>query len=192
VTGWSPPSNDELVLATGRLLLRPVVGGDADALFEHARDVDLPRHMTWSAHTAVEQTREFVAGCVVARETAQGYVWTILENARVAGLIGLDGVQRGRPGVRFDRAEIGYWLGREFRGRGLMTEAARAVLETGFGRLALHKVTSHAFVENTSSLRVLEKLGFTVVGRKREDVKKGDVWHDQLALELLAHELPAA
>lgn len=183
------PSDDELTVHTERLLLRPVAVDDATALFEHASDPELPRQMTWAAHASVAQTREFLASCVAEREAGREFVWVIEESGRVAGLVGVEGVVRGVLASRFDRAELGYWLGRDFRGRGLMTEAARAALEMAFGVLALHKVTVHAFSENHASLRVIEKLGFTRVGRKREDVRKDGVWHDQIAYEMLSGEL---
>jgi [ribosomal protein S5]-alanine N-acetyltransferase len=59
------------------------------------------------------------------------------------------------------RAELGYWIGVPFWGKGCATEAAQAVLRYGFGQLDLHRVFATHFNENSASGRVLKKLGMT-------------------------------
>lgn len=62
-------------------------------------------------------------------------------------------------------AELGFWLGREYWGRGIATEAATAVIAHGFGPGRYAAFTSSHFADNLASGRVLEKLGFEV-GRR--------------------------
>ncbi|WP_458796747.1 GNAT family N-acetyltransferase [Streptococcus suis] len=57
-------------------------------------------------------------------------------------------------------AELGYWLGQSFWGQGLIPEASQVLLDYGFAQLSLDKIWCCAFVENSKSLRVQEKLGF--------------------------------
>ena len=65
------------------------------------------------------------------------------------------------------RAEIGYVLGRAWWGQGLMTEAARAVVEWGLSRSTIYRVWAVTDVDNRASARVLEKTGMLREGRLR-------------------------
>jgi RimJ/RimL family protein N-acetyltransferase len=70
-------------------------------------------------------------------------------------------------------------------GRGLATEAARAILTFGFEAMELHRVEAMVDPENLASLRVLEKLGFVREGRTREDYRFEDQFRDTVRLGLL-------
>lgn len=182
----TPPSDDALVLKTGRLVLRPSRVEDAPLLFEHCSDPRVPRYMLWAPHRELGETKNFLEGCMQARSAGTGYTWCIFEDEGFRGVIGIDGIMRQVLAVRYDRGELGYWLGLAHHGRGLMIEAAGAVVGCAFARLGLHKVTVGAFAHNTASLRVIEKLGFTRVGLKQRDVWRDGVWHDQIVFEMLA------
>jgi RimJ/RimL family protein N-acetyltransferase len=147
--------------------------------------------MTWAPHTDPGATAEFLRSCVEARGKARGWCWAILEGGQFRGLVGVEGIRRQVAAVRQDRAELGYWIGIPFHGRGLVTEAARAATAFGFARLALHKIIVRAVAENAASLRVIAKLGFTEVGLMREDVFRDGVWQDLRHFEMLATD-PAA
>ncbi len=80
--------------------------------------------------------------------------------------IALDGALIGMCGLdpRQDGGELGYWLGVPFWGRGLATEAARAVIDYAFAELGHEVLSSGARVSNPASRRVLEKCGFQWTG----------------------------
>jgi RimJ/RimL family protein N-acetyltransferase len=78
---------------------------------------------------------------------------------------------------RFDRAEIGYWLGEPFWNRGYATEATGAMLRFGFGTLGLNKITSSYLAQNPASGRVMQKCGMTREGELKEHVRKGNTYH---------------
>lgn len=63
--------------------------------------------------------------------------------------------------------ELGYWLGEEFWGRGIMTEAARALVGWGFQNLICERIYVELFAENKASEQVIKKAGFTYEGRLR-------------------------
>jgi ribosomal-protein-alanine N-acetyltransferase len=73
---------------------------------------------------------------------------------------------------RFNRAELGYWIGHGYWNRGYCTEAAIAIVEYGFETLGFHKISGRHFVGNRSSGRVLEKVGMIHEGVLRDDVLK--------------------
>jgi RimJ/RimL family protein N-acetyltransferase len=73
-------------------------------------------------------------------------------------------------------AEVGYWIGREFWGRGIMVEAVRAATQYGFDVLDLVRVFAVPFVTSTRSSRVLEKAGYVREGlMRRSAVKEGRI-----------------
>lgn len=87
-----------------------------------------------------------------------------------------------RPGVDVERisAEIGYWLGERFWGRGIMTDALRAATEYAFRNPDLQRIFAVPFAGNTASCRVLEKAGYCVEGRLRHSAIKDGVVTDQI------------
>ena len=71
-------------------------------------------------------------------------------------------------------AEIGYWLGEEFWGKGIMTEAVRAVTDLAFSNFQLCRIYASVFEWNRASCRVLEKAGYICEGiMKQSAVKDG-------------------
>jgi RimJ/RimL family protein N-acetyltransferase len=77
-------------------------------------------------------------------------------------------------------AEIGYWLGEQFWGRGIATEALTAVTEYAFRNFDLCRLYAHVFEWNPASARVLEKAGYQFEGRLKKSVTKDGQTIDQL------------
>lgn len=77
-------------------------------------------------------------------------------------------------------AEIGYWLGEDFWGKGIATDALKAVTEHAFANFDLCRIFAHVFEWNGASARVLEKAGYTLEGRLRKSVTKEGQTIDQL------------
>lgn len=69
-------------------------------------------------------------------------------------------------------AEIGYWLGEPFWGRGIMTEAVRALTGHAFATFDLARIYAGVFESNPASMRVLEKAGYAFEARLRKAVTK--------------------
>jgi len=86
------------------------------------------------------------------------------------------------------RAELGYWIGVPYWGRGVATEAARAVMAFGFETLRLNRIYAHCFTGNIASQRVLEKMGMRHEGQSRRHIQKWDRLIDVENYELLACE----
>ena len=77
-------------------------------------------------------------------------------------------------------AEIGYWLGEDFWGRGIATEALIAVTDYAFANYDLCRLYAHVFDWNPASVRVLEKAGYEFEGRLKKSVTKNGQTIDQL------------
>lgn len=101
--------------------------------------------------------------------------WAIDVDGEAVGGISL------HPGTDIERigAEIGYWLGAEHWGRGVMTEAVRLVTEHGLGALGFERIFAVPFTHNTASVRVLEKCGYVHEGTLRRSGVKDGVVLDQ-------------
>ena len=91
----------------------------------------------------------------------------------------------GGAGLRIEpdhrRAELGYWIGVPYWGNGYATEAARAIVNYGFGTLGLHRIFASHFGNNHASARVLTKIGMRHEGSLRAHVLK---WGEFLDLEM--------
>jgi [ribosomal protein S5]-alanine N-acetyltransferase len=117
---------------------------------------------------------------------ARGYITYNLEQQRPTSFaIEVDGSAVGgislRPGEDIERrtAEMGYWLGEEYWGRGIVTAAIRLVTEYAFGECDLDRVFAVPFVHNEASWRALEKAGYAREGLMRKSAIKDGVVYDQ-------------
>ncbi len=111
---------------------------------------------------------------------------TRLEDGALVGAIGL--------AISGDnaRAEMGYWIGVPYWGRGYATEAAAAVLAHGFRALGLERIHACHFSGNVASGRVLRKIGMTHEGRQRRHVRKDGRLEDLELYGVLREEFEAA
>jgi RimJ/RimL family protein N-acetyltransferase len=104
------------------------------------------------------------------------------ETDELCGAIGL------HPEPPHQRAEIGYWLGVPYWNRGIMTEAAEAILAYGFKALGLNRIFATHFTRNPASGRVMQKIGMTFEGILREHLRKDDHFEDVANYSILRRE----
>lgn len=83
------------------------------------------------------------------------------------------------------KCETGFWLQKEFWGKGYINEAARSVIDFAFERLKLHRIEATVETENTASIKTLVKLGFRLEGTQRECEWKINRWIDLHQFALL-------
>ncbi|MBX3156940.1 MAG: GNAT family N-acetyltransferase [Deltaproteobacteria bacterium] len=184
------PRLDELDLRieTQRLVLRPYVEGDVDALWPSVSDPEFPRMMMWPVHAHRDDTLAYIRGTAEDVRQNVGVTWGIELEGRAIGSIGLRGIVWQVGACRADRAELGYWVAKAWWGKGIMTEAAHAAVGFGFETIGLHKISTACFVENAASRRVIEKVGFRHVGRVEDDLWRDGAWHAQHRYELTSPE----
>jgi RimJ/RimL family protein N-acetyltransferase len=82
-------------------------------------------------------------------------------------------------------AEIGYWLGEPYWGKGIATRAVRALTEYAFANFDLARIYGEVFEWNPASARVLEKAGYTCEGRLRKSVTKDGKTIDRLVYAII-------
>jgi ribosomal-protein-alanine N-acetyltransferase len=113
-----------------------------------------------------------------------GYSFLIFdrESGRMAGGISIVNIRRGVA----QSGQIGYWMGQEFAGRGLMSEALGLLVDHAFDRLRLHRIEAACIPDNQRSIRVLEKAGFRREGLLRSYLKINGLWQDHYLYALIA------
>ena len=146
-------------------VLREVVETDLPVLYEYERD---PEAAAMAAFPARERDA-FMAHWAKTLANDSALTWTVVSDGAVAGNIGC-WEDHGR---RF----VGYWIGREFWGRGLATQALGELVDVVDAR-PLH---AHVVKTNVASIRVLEKCGFVEV-----EEHAGDDGIVELLMELRA------
>src|SRR5262249_1048252 len=147
--GVTPPT-----LETERLLLRPFRPDDAADVQQLASAREIAAMTLMIPQPYPEGAAEaWIAeqAASVGRPDAVG-VATVVRNEEL--LAGAGGLRLERA---HDRAELGYWIGVPYWGRGYATEAAAAVLGHAFATLGVHRVHARHFTRNPASGRVLEK-----------------------------------
>lgn len=144
-------------LSTKRLILRPWNENDAEELYKYAKDPEIGPIAGWPVHTSVENSREIIRTVLSAEET---YAVCLKENGLPIGSIGLILCGDTDMTDREDECELGYWIGREFWGRGLIPEAAEELIRHGFEELGMNIIWCGYYDGNEKSKRVQEKLGF--------------------------------
>ena len=167
----------DVEIKTERLTLRPCRTEDGQRLRELIGVWDVAKMLARVPHPYPEGAAEqWIATHDDLISAGQEYIFAVDVDGLLAGVVGLH-----REGEAF---ELGYWLGVPYWGRGLMTEAAGAVVDAAFAALNCPRLVAGYFTENSRSARTLEKLGFEPTGRdiKYSLARNCDVAHVTLAL----------
>lgn len=144
-------------LETQRLLLRPWSESDAEELYRYARDERIGPIAGWPPHKSVEGSLEIIRD-VLSQDGV--YAVVLKETGLPVGSIGLSVGKASGLQLEDTEAELGYWIGVPYWGKGLITEAARELMRYAFEELGLEKLWCGYFEGNEKSRRVQEKCGF--------------------------------
>lgn len=144
-------------LETERLILREWTEDDAINLYRFAKDPKVGPIAGWPVHTDVENSREIIKNVLAVDEN---YAIILKDEDLVVGCAGLMVGDVSNLDISPDEAEIGYWIGVPYWGKGLIPEATRELMRHGFKDLGLKKIWCGHFDGNQNSWRVQEKCGF--------------------------------
>jgi RimJ/RimL family protein N-acetyltransferase len=152
-------------LVLERCTVRPWRFDDAQSVASHAnnRKIWLAVRDLFPHPYTVQDAHEFLQRAN-SEEPAMKFCIEI-EGAAVGGI----GVHPGQDVYR-RTATVGYWLGEQFWGRGVMTEVVTAVTDFCFDNFPLHRISAEVFANNPASARVLEKAGFIFEARLKNNV----------------------
>ena len=176
---------EQPTLHTDRLVLRPFVDADAGQVQLLAGDRAVAAMTLHIPHPYEDgMAQAWIATHELAfRNGEQATFAVVLRDEDVLiGAVGLRIVAEGQ------RAELGYWIGRPWWGRGYCTEAARAAVRYGFEGLRLNRISASHFSGNPASGRVMQKLGMQREGCQRQHIRKGDRYVDLICYGILRGE----
>lgn len=168
-------------LETERLRIRPYTEADIPELVRLVGAREVAATTLRIAHPYSDQdARDFLE---LAKEPDK--LWLAITRRA-------DGRQIGGIGLRLEQqhrhAELGYWLGVSYWGRGYATEAAGEVLRYGFENLGLHRIFATHFKHNPASGRILQKIGMRPEGCQREHLLKWGEFVDSELYGILRRE----
>jgi ribosomal-protein-alanine N-acetyltransferase len=175
------------ILTTERLVLREITAEDAPFWLRNFSDPDVVEFTAYEPPADLEAAKaEIERYCTRVYREEQGIRWGISLKGS-PDLIGTVGYHGWMPaGDR--RAQMGYDLLAEFRGRGIMTEAMEVVLAYGFKTMTLNRAEALVDPRNTRSLRLMERLGFQRDAYLRQSTRFRDRYIDDVVFSLLARE----
>ena len=165
-------------LQTPRLLLRRFTMDDAQSMFDlWCNDPEVTRFLSWGPHGTIDNTKRLLKSWRQRYEDTMFYNWCIEFESLPIG--GIDLIMRSEKSLR---AELGYCLSNRYKGRGLVTEAACAVLTFAFEDVGLHKICAKHDVENPASGRIMQKLGMRQEGYMKLDAQRLDGTYSDMVL----------
>jgi [ribosomal protein S5]-alanine N-acetyltransferase len=174
-----------VTINTARLLLRLFVASDAQRVAELAGAFEI-------ADTTISIPHPYPAELAVdwiathEREPHRNCAVTLAVTEPASGLVGC--VELRDIDAEHAQAELGFWIGKPFWGRGYATEAGAALLRFGYKSLELNRIYAHHMVRNPASGRVLLKLGMRQEGLLRQRVRKWGRFEDVMAYAILRED----
>jgi [ribosomal protein S5]-alanine N-acetyltransferase len=152
--------------------------GDKQALIRNANNRNVSRNLRDLfpyPYTDTDADR-WLAHAIA--EPGVPWLYAIDVDGEAAGGISLE----AKADVELHSAELGYWLGEPFWGRGVMTAAVRAITEHAFRETDFYRIFADVFARNAASMRVLEKAGY-----RREAVLTRGVVKDGVLMDLVMY-----
>lgn len=152
-------------IETDRLLLRRMTMNDAKDVFAYSQDEEVARHVLWSAQKDISEAKDYIRAMRRLYRDDLPSSWGVIEKAS-GHLVGTIGYMQHSP----DNAsvEVGYSLARWLWGKGLATEALRAVIAYTFDTMDVNRIEAQHELDNPASGRVMEKCGMVKEGVLRQ------------------------
>ncbi|HEY9636577.1 MAG TPA: GNAT family N-acetyltransferase [Coleofasciculaceae cyanobacterium] len=166
---------EQPTIQTQRLILRPFTFADAPDVQRLAGAHEIAATTLMIPHPYEDgMAEEWIKTHPAAFEEGTGVNFAIAlrESGELCGAIGL-GID-----AENNNAELGYWIGKPYWGKGYCTEAARAVVEYGFEVIGLHRIQATHFSHNPASGRVMQKIGMSYEGCRRQHTWKWEKFED--------------
>ena len=175
-----------LPIRTERLVLRPASPEDLAAMLRYNSDADVVRYLPYGVLDESSMAEKLTKLCAnTAPQVTDDVLTLVIEHD---GAVVGDLMLRLKDGDPPSVAEIGWVSHPDHRGRGLVTEGARALVDLAFRHYGLHRVYAQLDARNTESARLCERLGMTHEAHLRQDFFAKGEWTDTTVYGLLRDE----
>ena len=179
---WRPPR-----IKTQRLILRPVNENDIEGIFSYASNPNVAEYTLWQPHQSIGDTREFFETYVLAKyseKELEPLAISLKENVdQIIGTVGCFWNSKQSKVM-----ELAYALSEEFWSQGIVTEAAKGIMDYSFQELDVNRIFARFKSENIASGKVMEKLGMTYEGCHRGEIYNDDRFWDMKYYSILRSE----
>ena len=168
-------------LQSGLVTLRPSEEKDIDSIFNACQDPLIPAFTTVPAAYTIDHAIDFVRSDPFSFTERREFRFVIDygngDDVKFAGVISLHTIN-----IKNHTAEIGYWLEKSMRGKGIGTIAAKMITDYGFRTLGFRRIDGLADVDNTPSQKLLTSAGYQKEGILRNKVTRDDGRQIDMAL----------
>jgi ribosomal-protein-alanine N-acetyltransferase len=159
--------------------------GDAPAIYAYWSDAKFHQHVSTEPPASPDVIAEMVKDWIALAAEKRRPFWVMVarESNRVVGTISINVLD-----LVNHCGQLGYEVAREQWGKGIATEAVRAVLSYGFGTMGLNRIAAYCWDGNVASQRVMEKAGMRYEGTLRQVRYSKSAYHDMRLHAQLASE----
>jgi ribosomal-protein-alanine N-acetyltransferase len=151
-------------IETNRLRLRKYEMRDAEDMFSNwVTDLEVSRYWGWKPHENIEETKSLLASWIDEYSNIDNYHWVIVlkESTQAVGYIYLNEID-----TEIESVSVHYLVSRKYWGKGIMTEACKAVIDFAFSTINVLYIHSHHHLDNPASGKVMQKSGMRYIETK--------------------------
>ena len=149
-------------LKTERLILRQFVKEDYKDMFKWASNPEVVKYLSYNPHKTSDETKEILKCWIKGYSNPNEYNWAIEFNGRCIG-----NISTVLQDDECYSCHLGWQIYIDCWNKGIMTEAARAVVDFLFGEVGYDRITSGHDTRNIGSGRIMQKIGMTLEGTFR-------------------------
>lgn len=155
--------------------LRPWNEEDIESLVENANNFEIARFMSdaFPYPYTIENAKNFIA---FATKDAPVHIFAIDIHGKAVGGIGI----HPQTDIMKKNAELGYWLGEKYWGKGIISKAIQEIIPFAFKTYEITRIYARPFGTNAASQKVLEKAGFKLEASIKENIFKNGEYLDEL------------
>lgn len=157
--------NKKMKFESERLIIRKAIARDALDIFEnYAQDSDVTKYLTWSPHTHLQQTQEWIEYCIKNAYNEKGIKLVVFkkEEQQVIGMVDFN--------FENYQTDFGYVLAKKYWNQGIITEAMKPVIDFVYKMPNIFRIWATHDIDNAASGKVMEKLGLEYEGILRKSL----------------------
>ena len=173
----------EIKLSTERLNLRLIELSDLDSIHTLHSLPETDKFNTLGIPKNIQETKSIIESWVMDNKSESKNLTFAIEQNISRKFIGLIALKIGRE--KFKNGEVWYKLHSDYWGKGFGTESLNSIMNFGFEKIKLHRIEAGCAVDNIGSIKILEKVGMTREGRKRQVLPLKSGWSDNFEYAIL-------